>query len=409
MATQSALYRAPFAPGGPNAIDAALAQRLLAVALANGGDYADLFFEYRAAGGLVFDEGILKSASRGVVDGARGARAEGRRDRLRLRRAARLGRDEPRGGDRGADRERRRIEGARSSPGSVELPRRYELEPVTLDVPGHREARSCSSARRRRPTPTTRTSEGRGEPRRGDPRDPRRHERRQAWRATRSPSCASASASSPRRTASGRRARAAAAGGRASATSRARAPSGTRARPRGRPSTMLDAQEAPAGQMEVVLAPGDSGILLHEAVGHGLEADFNRKGTSNYSGKIGEPVASELCTVVDDATLAPEPRHHQRRRRGQRAAQRACSSRRASSSGYMHDRLSAEHFKLTPSGNGRRESFASAPMPRMTNTILLAGPARSRGDPQERQARRLREASSAAGRSTSPTATSSSR
>ena len=66
---------------------------------------------------------------------------------------------------------------------------------------------------------------------------------------------------------------------------------------------MLDAQEAPAGQMEVVLAPGDSGILLHEAVGHGLEADFNRKGTSNYSGQIGEPVASDLCTVVDDATL----------------------------------------------------------------------------------------------------------
>ena len=66
---------------------------------------------------------------------------------------------------------------------------------------------------------------------------------------------------------------------------------------------MLDAQDAPAGQMEVVLAPGDSGILLHEAVGHGLEADFNRKGTSNYSGKLGEKVASDLCTVVDDATL----------------------------------------------------------------------------------------------------------
>ena len=66
---------------------------------------------------------------------------------------------------------------------------------------------------------------------------------------------------------------------------------------------MLDAREAPAGEMNVVLAPGDSGILLHEAVGHGLEADFNRKGTSNYAGKMGEGVASDLCTVVDDATL----------------------------------------------------------------------------------------------------------
>jgi TldD protein len=135
---------------------------------------------------------------------------------------------------------------------------------------------------------------------------------------------------------------------------------------------MLDAQEAPAGQMEVVLAPGDSGILLHEAVGHGLEADFNRKGTSNYSGKIGEPVASDVCTVVDDATLLQsrgtinvddegnEPRSTVLIEKGKLV-------------GYMHDRLSAKHYKLRPSGNGRRESFACAPMPRMTNTILLAG------------------------------------
>jgi TldD protein len=141
---------------------------------------------------------------------------------------------------------------------------------------------------------------------------------------------------------------------------------------------MLDAQEAPAGQMEVVLAPGDSGILLHEAVGHGLEADFNRKGTSNYSGHIGQMVASEVCTVVDDATLLQsrgsinvddegnEPRSSMLIENGKLV-------------GYMHDRLSAGHFKLGPSGNGRRESFACAPMPRMTNTILLAGP----HDPEE--------------------------
>jgi TldD protein len=136
---------------------------------------------------------------------------------------------------------------------------------------------------------------------------------------------------------------------------------------------MLDAQEAPAGQMEVVLAPGDSGILLHEAVGHGLEADFNRKGTSNYAGKLGEPVASDLCTVVDDATLLQsrgtinvddegnEPRSSVLIEKGKLV-------------GYMHDRLSARHYGERPSGNGRRESFGCAPMPRMTNTILLAGP-----------------------------------
>jgi TldD protein len=141
---------------------------------------------------------------------------------------------------------------------------------------------------------------------------------------------------------------------------------------------MLGAQEAPAGQMEVVLAPGDSGILLHEAVGHGLEADFNRKGTSNYSGKLGEDVASSLCTVVDDATLLQsrgtinvddegnEPRSSVLIERGKLV-------------GYMHDRLSARHFGKRPSGNGRRESFACAPMPRMTNTILLAG----EHDPEE--------------------------
>ncbi len=141
---------------------------------------------------------------------------------------------------------------------------------------------------------------------------------------------------------------------------------------------MLESQEAPAGTMEVVLAPGESGILLHEAVGHGLEADFNRKGTSNYSGKIGSEVASPLCTVIDDATLLQsrgtinvddegyEPRTSVLIEKGKLV-------------GYMHDRHSAGFFKREPSGNGRRESFMCAPMPRMTNTILTAGP----HDPEE--------------------------
>jgi TldD protein len=142
--------------------------------------------------------------------------------------------------------------------------------------------------------------------------------------------------------------------------------------------TMLDAREAPAGQFEVVLAPGDSGILLHEAVGHGLEADFNRKGTSNYSGKMGAKVASDLCTVVDDAT----PAHT----RGainvdDEGKIPSCTTliQDGTLVGYMHDRLSSRHYQTQTTGNGRRESFASHPMPRMTNTYLLAG----QDDPDE--------------------------
>ena len=141
---------------------------------------------------------------------------------------------------------------------------------------------------------------------------------------------------------------------------------------------MLDARESPAGELPVVLAPGESGILLHEAVGHGLEADFNRKGTSNYTGQIGQRVASELCTVVDDATL-----------QGSRGAINVDDEGNLPTSStliekgvlvdYMHDQHSAKHFKRAPSGNGRRESFQSHPMPRMTNTLLLAGP----HDPEE--------------------------
>jgi len=136
---------------------------------------------------------------------------------------------------------------------------------------------------------------------------------------------------------------------------------------------MLDAQEAPAGTMEVVLAPGDSGILLHEAVGHGLEADFNRKGTSNYTGKIGEVVASDLCTVIDDATLLQSRGSINVDDEGNEP-RRAVLIENGRLTDYMHDQHSAKHFKREPSGNGRRESFASAPMPRMTNTILTAGP-----------------------------------
>jgi TldD protein len=135
----------------------------------------------------------------------------------------------------------------------------------------------------------------------------------------------------------------------------------------------LDAEEAPAGTMDVVLGPGWPGILLHEAVGHGLEGDFNRKGTSAFSGRLGERVASSLCTVVDDGTIPG--------RRGSlnvddegTPTQRNVLIEGGVLRGYLQDRLNARLMGMAPTGNGRRESYAHHPMPRMTNTFMLAGP-----------------------------------
>jgi TldD protein len=135
---------------------------------------------------------------------------------------------------------------------------------------------------------------------------------------------------------------------------------------------MLNAQEAPAGPMEVVLAAGESGILLHEAVGHGLEADFNRKQTSNYSGQIGKQVASPLCTVIDDATITSARGSINVDDEGTPGGRNVLIENGVLV-GYMQDRISARHFGTKPTGNGRRESFRQPPLPRMTNTMLAAG------------------------------------
>ena len=134
----------------------------------------------------------------------------------------------------------------------------------------------------------------------------------------------------------------------------------------------LGAVAAPAGNMPVVLGAGWPGVLLHEAVGHGLEGDFNRRGTSVFSGHMGELVASELCTVVDDGTLQG--------RRGSLAiddegvpGQYNVLIENGVLRGYMQDKLNARLMGVAPTGNGRRESYAHLPMPRMTNTYMLAG------------------------------------
>jgi TldD protein len=135
---------------------------------------------------------------------------------------------------------------------------------------------------------------------------------------------------------------------------------------------LLQAEEVPAGPMPVVLGPGWPGILLHEAIGHGLEADFNRKGLSAFSGRIGEKVASALCTVVDDGTL-PYRRGSLNFDDEGNPTERTVLIEKGTLRGYMHDGLSAKLMHAVPTGNGRRESYAFAPLPRMTNTFMLAG------------------------------------
>jgi TldD protein len=369
--------RAPFAPGAPYEIDPERARKLLEIALRRGGDHADLFAEFALGSSLVLEEGIVKTASRGVSLGV-GIRvrrgyaagyaytedleweslmrcaetaaqiAEGEAltvaavtarahpDRYRVERpsvleAGTVKRDlllRADGAARAADARVQRVEASvaesfrellvATSDGrfhrDVQPMVRFNVRAIA-EVDGRRQSGSSGGGGRMGLEYFDR-----------DTKSPEAHAREAARMAV----------------------------------------------------VMLDAREAPAGEMEVVLGPGDSGILLHEAVGHGLEADFNRKGTSNYSGRIGTPVASSLCTVVDRGDL-----DHVRGTINVDDEGNVGTSTTliegGTLRGYLHDELSAKHYALTPTGNGRRESFRCAPLPRMTNTLLLAGP----HDPEE--------------------------
>jgi TldD protein len=368
---RSTLYRAPFAPGGAAAVDAALASKLLAIALGRGGDYADLFFEYRASGGFVFDEGILKSVSRSVSMGlgvrvqkgeATGYAYVERLDWDAMKRAAETAAQIASGGGSVAP----------INAQAVEIPNRYGLEKVTLDVPGMDTRRLLERAAAAAHAYDSRILKAEAS---------LAEEIREILVVTSDGTLVHDAQPLVRfgvraiAEKDGKRQEGSSGGGGRTSMGyfEGKSPEWHAREAARQAITMLDAREAPAGQMEVVLAPGDSGILLHEAVGHGLEADFNRKGTSNYSGRIGEGVASDLCTVVDDATVLQSRGTINVDDEGHEP-KRSVLIERGKLVGYMHDRLSAKHFGLTPSGNGRRESFAQAPMPRMTNTILLAGP-----------------------------------
>lgn len=369
-------YRAPFGLGQSHEVDAEVARKLLEIALSQGGDYADLFFEYSAHGSLAFEEGITRSASRGVSMGL-GVRVQ-KGDATGYAHVEDLSFDAMKRAAQTAARIATTGQGVHVEKiQPLELPHRYELGRLTLDEAGldkrslleraakhllafdsRIEKAQASFAESVREILVV-TSDGR-------------------WARDVQPMMrfgVSAVARDGSKRESGR----SGGGGRMSlAYFDDKSPEWHAEVAARQALTLLDARPAPAGQLEVVLAPGDSGILLHEAVGHGLEADFNRKGTSNYTGQIGQPVASSLCTVVDDPTIVQsrgainiddegmEPQRHVLIENGQ-----LC--------GYLQDRTSSRHFGVRPTGNGRRESFQCAPLPRMTNTILLGGP----HDPEE--------------------------
>lgn len=367
MATR---YAAPFAPQGLEPVDHELARKLLTIALSQGGSYADLFFEYSASGSYSYDEGILKSAGRAVTLGlgvrvmkgdATGYAYVEDLSYEAMSRAAQTAANIASGSSKWV------------APQFVtpSFASRYDIRELSLDKPGVDKRALLERADKRARAQDNRivrvdaslseeirevliaSSEGKfvydSQP------------------LLRFGVRVIAEQDGKRQTGSS------GGGGRLGLDYfDGRSPEWHADEAVRQALVMLDAREAPAGEMEVVLGPGDSGILLHEAVGHGLEADFNRKRTSNYTDQVGQRVASELCTVVDDATLAHSRGAVNVDDEGNVPTHQVLIEH-GILRGYMHDAHSADFFKTVATGNGRRESFKSHPMPRMTNTLLLAG------------------------------------
>src|SRR5262245_26797314 len=142
-----------------------------------------------------------------------------------------------------------------------------------------------------------------------------------------------------------------------------------------RTTILFEAVPAPAGEMPVVLAAGASGILLHEAIGHGMEADFNQKNVSIYSDKIGKPVAQKFVNIVDEGTQTGARGAINVDDEGN-AVKKTLLVQDGVLATYLHDSISARHYGVKPTGNGRREGYQYAPMPRMRSTYMLPGPHR---------------------------------
>ncbi len=373
---ESQRYQAPFADGGTHAIDEEISRKLLTEALSQGGDYADLFFEYSVSGSYSYDEGILKSAGRYVSMGlgvrvmkgdATGYAYVEDFSMEAMTRAAHTAAQIAAGGTAAAPQ---RVE-------TRDVAARYPVAASTLEVPGVEKKELLARADRKARAEDARVVRVNAS---------LSEEIRDVLIATSSGRLARDHQPLMRFgvqvivESDGKRQSGSSGGGGRIGTNYfdEKSPEWHAEQAVRQAVAMLDAQEAPAGEMEVVLAAGDSGILLHEAVGHGLEADFNRKKTSNYSDQIGNVVASELCTVVDDATLMHSRGSINVDDEGH-VPGRSVLIENGTLTGYMQDRHSAGFFHTRPTGNGRRESYKSHPMPRMTNTMLLAG----QSDPEE--------------------------
>ena len=355
-----------------DAIDAATAERLLSAALGSGGDYADLYFEYRSGADFSFEEGRVRTVGRGVILGL-GVRVL-RGDATGYAYTEELSEDRMREAARTAGQ----IASSGATPGplsvtSISLPDFYPVRQSSLERPGADKVellRQADKAARGYDPRIVRVEVSMSEEWRevlvvsSDGRMAR-----DSQPMVRFGVHAVAEENGKRQ---GGRSAGAARRGMEQFTLQGQSPAEHGREAARLAVAMLHASEAPAGPMEVVLGPGESGILLHEAVGHGLEADFNRKKTSNYTDQIGKPVASELCTVVDDGTLGSARGSINVDDEGH-PGRRNVLIENGKLVGYMQDHISARHFGSTPSGNGRRESFRHEPLPRMTNTLLLAG------------------------------------
>jgi len=368
----SDLLSAPFAPGGEYEVDADIARRLLVLALERGGDYADLYFEFRTSGDFILEDEQVKAVGRGITMGlgvrvlkgdATGYAYSEDLSFERMAHAARIAGQIAAGG--GA------TEPVAITP--IVLPDFYPVADPSLTMPPEDKLALLRTADRAARAYDSRISKV----------EASLVEQAREVLVVTSDGVWSRDSQPLLRF-----------GVRAVAEDGAKRQSGSSggggrrgldyfdadkdAAWHGREAArialaMLDARDAPAGEMEVVLGPADSGILLHEAVGHGLEADFNRKGTSNYSGQLGNRVASDLCTVVDDGTI-PSSRGSINADDEGNVGQANVLIENGKLVGYMHDRISARHFGVLASGNGRRQSFRHMPMPRMTNTSLQPGP-----------------------------------